>query len=1259
MWELWVDTGGTFTDGIARAPDGSRRTVKLLSTSALRGVVVAAHGRRLVVDEAWGARADELAGLALCLLGATHEPLAVAGHDPETGELWLDAAPRDPVPAGAVFEVVSNEEAPLFAARLLTGTPPGRPLPPCRMRLATTLATNTLLERRGARLALFVTAGLEGVPEIGTQERPELFALEVRKPAPLHEAVVGVRERLAAGGAVLEPLDLAPIEPVARALVRSGITVAAVALANAYRNPVHERALAARLREWGFSRVSCSAELVPRINLLRRTVTAVVDAALGPVFGGYVERVRAGLGDGSLFVMTSAGGLLGPDVVRPKDALLSGPAGGVVGAALAGRRAGLERLIGFDMGGTSTDVARWAGELEYVWEHRVGEVELAAPAVAIETVAAGGGSICWLDDRRLRVGPRSAGARPGPACYGAGGPLTLTDVNLLLGRLDPRRFEIPVREEPALARLDELALEVEQKTGESPRREALLEGLRAIADETMADAIRRVSLRRGFDPADHGLVAFGGAGGQHACAVAERLGITRIVVPPDAALLSAAGLGHARVERIAVRQVLEPLAETGPRLAELVAELASEARRELARAGVAEADCTIRRRLVQLRFVGQDATLEVEWEPGASLQDLFRERHRELFGHLPHGRAVEVESVQVVVASPDPAPEPAAAIPAGDARAPSGFREVTLDGGVRQSPVFERSELAPGARCDGPALVVERHSTTVVERGWTAVVDEAGALRLERAAVRAPAVRRGEREAPEAIRLELFTHRFTQLVREMGSRLARTAMSTNVKERRDFSCALLDPQGRLVVNAPHIPVHLGALGLCVRRLSETLDMGPGDVVVTNHPAWGGSHLPDVTVVTPVFGDDGRRLGSVASRAHHAEIGGSRPGSMPPAATRLAEEGVVIRPTWLVRRGEPRYEAVRALLGTGPWPSRAIEDNLADLEAAVAANHAGAAGLRGLARAHGAEVVLASMAELSGLATRCLGEALARMDEGCYRAIEHLDDGTPLEVRIDVAAGRAAIDFAGTGPVHPGNLNATPAIVRSAVLYVLRLLLDRPLPLNEGLLEEVELAIPRGLLDPDFPEDPMQAPAVVGGNVETSQRLVDTLLKALGLAACSQGTMNNLIFGGRHFGYYETLGGGTGAGPGFAGAHAVHSHMTNTRVTDVEVLEQRYPVRVARFEVRRGSGGPGRWSGGDGLLRELEFLDEVSLSVLTQHRRVAPYGMRGGRPGARGRQHVVRADGSVEELDPIDAREMRPGDRLVMETPGGGGWGEPG
>lgn len=1258
-WQIWIDTGGTFTDCLAVDPEGTIHRTKVLSSSAVRGTVLEqVDAVRLRARTGWTGPAAGVAGMSFRVLGTSASPVEVRSYTTAgewTGEGILHL--RQPVraAAGATFELHADEEAPVLAARLVTGTPVGVPLPPLAARLATTRGTNALLERKGAAVALFITRGFGDLLRIGSQQRPDLFALAVSKPEVLYREAVEIWERLAADGSVVEPLDEAAVRAEAERLVRSGIRDAAVALMHAFRNPEHEQRVRRILHEAGFANVACSAELAPSIGLLSRAGTAVVDAYLTPVIGLYLERVHTAMGAGGLHVMTSAGGLVSPAGFCAKDSLLSGPAGGVVGAALAGRRAGYDRIIAFDMGGTSTDVARFDGDFEYVWEHEVAGARLMAPALAIESVAAGGGSVCALDANGLRVGPESAGAAPGPACYGAGGPLAITDVNLLLGRLDPARFGIPLAPDAARRALDALRAKLREQTGSAAEPEPLLQGFLDIADERMADTIRSISLRRGYDPAEYALVAFGGAGAQHACGVAERLRIRTVVVPPDAGLLSALGIGHAVLERFAERQVLRLLGEVEGQIGAWIGELSMQAIDAVAGEGVDRATVRVRRAIAHLRYQGQESNLAIEYEAGAPLRSRFERRYHALYGHRVEGRPVELVSLRVVAStarSDVPRPETPQRFDA-TAAAHTPVWWGAAAGGWVDTPAWERAELAPGAHLQGPALVWERHSATVIAPGWSAAVDASGALVLRQQESSAP---EHERAQPEAVREELFVGRFGALVAEMGEMLRRTALSTNVKERLDFSCALLDAHGELVVNAPHIPVHLGALGLCVRRVREALPLEPGDVTVTNHPGFGGSHLPDITVITPAFTDDAQLLGYLASRAHHAEIGGTRPGSMPPQARSLAEEGVVISPMYLIRQGRERWAELRQSLRMPPHPSRSPEENVADLRAAVAANHRGVELLRSLAAAHGTGAVTHYMKALQLRSERRIREALCRLPDGQFTAEERLDDGSPIRVRIAIHGERATVDFAGSGGVHPGNLNATEAIVRSAVLYVLRLLIDEPLPLNEGLLRAVDLRVPEGMLNPVFPADPDRAPAVVGGNTETSQRVVDTLLKALGLVACSQGTMNNVLWGNDRFGYYETVCGGCGAGPGWTGASAVHSHMTNTRITDPEVVEHRYPVRVERFAVRRGSGGRGHWAGGDGAIRELRFLEPLSLSVLTQHRRERPYGMHGGEPGEPGRQRVIRVSGECVELGSIDGCEVRAGDRLILETPGGGGWG---
>jgi 5-oxoprolinase (ATP-hydrolysing) len=1256
--QVYVDTGGTFTDCLAVDPDGRERRAKVLSSAALRGRVVEVLGdRRLRIESAWSGPDDLVRGFGFRLLDREGGDALVMGYRGSERVVELDLPSAASAGPGTPFELISPEPAPLLAARLVTGTPAGEPLPPMSMRLATTRGTNALLTRSGVAPVLFVSRGFGDLLEIGNQSRSELFTLRPTRPDPLHSKVIEVRGRLGADGGEIEPLDTDAVARAARRLRREGEVIAAVALLHADKNPEHELRVAACLEDAGFGHVSVSSRLVPFIKILPRAETAVVDAYLAPVIESYLGRIQQVLTGGGLRVMTSAGGLVGAESYSAKDSLLSGPAGGITGAAAAGRAAGFERLIAFDMGGTSTDVARYDGDFEYVFEHAVGDAHLAAPALAIESVAAGGGSICFFDGDRLGVGPTSAGAFPGPACYGAGGPMTLTDVNLLLGRIDPGRFEIPIDAAAAERELARVREQLATATGERPEPVRLLEGFLDLANQRMADAIRRISLRLGYDPGEYALVAFGGAGPQHALAVADRLGVRTVVVPQDAALLSAHGLAAAAVERFAEQQVLrpidgleEPLAQTLDRLAERAASL-------LRREGVPADQVVVRRRIAGLRYGGQDAPLEVDIDGGVELREAFESRYRAVFGHLPGQREIELVSLRVVAASCAPEAVTERGRRTRAHRPEPGARAVVrFAGRGREVSLFDREQLPPGAQLAGPCLVLERYSAFVVEPGWNVEVGASGALIARRSE---PRVSTDGGDRPEAVRLELFTHRFETIAREMGEALRRTAVSTNVKERLDFSCAVLDSTGELVVNAPHIPVHLGSLGLCVRRISDAIDLAPGDTVVTNHPGFGGSHLPDVTLVSPVHGPDEELVGFVASRAHHAEIGGVLPGSMPPSARNLADEGVVIPPVHLVRRGSADWDAVRELLSAGPHPSRAVEDNVADLRAALAANVRGVDALARLADREGSDTVARYMRALEDRAEAGIRRALGRLADGRYTAEEELDDGAELRVAIHIAGERAGFDFTGSAGVHPGNLNATEAIVRSAVLYVLRLLIDQPLPLNEGLLRAVSLTIPPGILNPNFPGDPRRAPAVVGGNVETSQRLVNACVRALGLAASSQGTMNNVLFGDERQSYYETVCGGCGAGPGFHGASAVHSHMTNTRITDPELIEHRHPVRVERFSVRRGSGGAGLFRGGDGAVREIRFLAPLTLSVLSQHRSRGPAGLEGGAAGLPGAQWVVRASGERDELGAVDAAEVGPGDLLVLETPGGGGYGEPG
>lgn len=1213
-WLIAADRGGTFTDCLARDPMGRESRCKVLSRGVLRVVVEQRIGAQTLMlrmgeDETLP---DEFYRRWKCAGGGVEMEVA---HSSEEGVLTFTQPMPETWQSGAVVELSTGEPAPVVGARVLLGVAPGGDFPDIEFRLATTLATNALLEGNTARTALFITKGFADLPVIGDQRRAELFALGHHREPPLHSAVVEVSARMDAGGAVLVELNEAALEMEARRLVAAGCTAAAVALLHSDVNPAHEQAVAEVLERAGFTSISLSSALAPVIGFLPRTQTAVINAALASVMKSLVEAVRTPLRLGAkrFSLMTSAGGLEEPQVFHPKDSLLSGPAGGVRGCAALAKSCGLACVLTLDMGGTSTDVARWDGDFIYQFEQHHGRSVILAPSLRIETVAAGGGSICDVTAEGLVVGPRSAGSSPGPACYGCGGPLTVTDVNLLLGRLDPARAGIPLEAAPARARLEELKIKMAAHGLPVPADdESLLRGLLDVAVGRMVEAVRRISVRDGCDPAEYALLAFGGAGPQHACAIAEQLGIQEIYVARDAGLLSASGVLHAPVEKFALRQVLQSLANSD--VPGLLRQLEAEALSNLgAPRGV------IRRRIAELRLRGQNTALAVDFTDPAALEESFRREHSWLYGYeLPAAAAIELVSLRVIAAVPP--------------------------------PNVPREEFTSAKVKSGPALVQDAFSTLVIESGWQAVPGTRGTWKLTRTTDRAPRA-----DIADAARAELFRCRFQGMVDAMGSLLKRTAVSTNIKERLDYSCALLDAAGRLVVNAPHIPVHLGALGECVRRVAAAIPPQPGDVLVTNDPAFGGSHLPDVTVMRPVFGPSGQLLAWTANRAHHAEIGGIAPGSMPANAKSLAEEGVVIPPMHLLCGGASCLGEVERLLTGSAFPSRSLENNLADLRAQLAAVNHGARALLSLCEAHGEDEVAARLEALTDQARDAFARRLAAAGEFDVSANEQLDDGTPLAVRLTHAGGRLKIDFTGSGPVHPGNRNATAAIVRSAVLYVLRLWTNEPIPLNEGIFDAVDLIIPEGILSPKFSSDPRESPAVVGGNVETSQRLVDAMLRALKLEACSQGTMNNVIFGSATFGHYETIGGGSGAGPGYAGLNAVHTHMTNTAITDAEIIERRYPVRIEEFSIRRGSGGAGAHAGGDGIVRCYHFLEALTVSISTEHRKERPFGLEGGGPGAPGRQILLRS-GTEEVLPGTVEIQVLPGDVLRMETPGGGAWG---
>jgi 5-oxoprolinase (ATP-hydrolysing) len=1315
-WEFWVDVGGTFTDCLARCPDGALRTHKLLSSGAYRGSVgdgstrecLVDHRRscdpagfyvgwRLVLFRPFACRAEHERTPPDAALGE-HDPrhgnfevfdtdIPVVGFEPNRGLLRLGRPLRCEPEAGWLYELQCDQEAPVIGVRWLLGRPLSKPVGPVLVRLGTTRGTNALLERRGAATALVTTAGFGDVLRIGYQQRPRLFDLHIRKPAPLYCEVVELEERVGKDGKVLRELDEAELRAKLAGLRDAGIDSLAVCLLNSYRNGAHELRAAQVARELGFRHVSISSQLSPEQRIVPRGETTVINAYLTPVIGAYLEALHRHLPEASIKMMTSAGGLVDAAEFVAKDSILSGPAAGVVGTAHAARAAGFDKAIGFDMGGTSTDVSRYGGQFERRYEMSVEDpasgdsIRIVAPVLAIETVAAGGGSICDFDGVKPVVGPLSAGAVPGPACYGRGGPLCLTDVNLFLGRIAPDLFPFPLDRGAVEWRLHEMIERIRQATGRRYDPYELAAGYVAIANAHMVAAIKKISVQRGYDPREHVLVSFGGAGGQHACAIACELGITRILAHPYAGVLSAFGIGMADVTRFAARDVSRPLTTgTLAALEPLFTALEAELRLKVEREGIPARSIAPARRLLDLRYVGQDAALTLEQPPDNDWRAAFEIRHQQLYGFTHPGRAVEVYTARLEVTGRTPKPRTPTPPARTGEHAPARHAPVYFDGALRETAIYSRDRLQPGDCCDGPALILEATGTIVVECGWHAEMTDGGDVLLTDRVVRRAAVPAATAvfaaAACDPITLELFNSQFAAIAEQMGAMLRRTALSTNIKERLDFSCAIYDAAGGLVAHAPHIPVHIGAMGHCVTCLIEErrgadgqLALRPGEVYVTNDPYRGGSHLPDVTVMTPVFDEQGREiLFYAASRAHHAEIGGMAPGSMPPDSRSLAEEGIRIPLMPLVVREEGgagrsasgvriQDDELRRVLSAGPYPTRALQHNLADIHAQVAANQCGVRLLADLVTRSGLPTVRAYMQYIQHAAETKMRAALWRLPDGQRRFVDYLDDGSRIAVALSITGDKALIDFTGTGPVHPGNLNATPAIVASAVLYCFRCLIDEDIPLNAGVLAPLKIILPIGLLNPPAQSDPARCPAVAGGNVETSQRIVDCILGALGVVAASQGTMNNLSFGNERFGYYETIAGGAGAGPTFDGADAVHTHMTNTRLTDPEVLEDRYPVRLRRFTIRRGSGGVGRHRGGDGVVREIEFLEPLDVSLLTQRRTRRPYGLAGGEPGAAGENLLLPTDGEPRSLGSACQLRVRPGDVLRISTPGGGGYGE--
>jgi 5-oxoprolinase (ATP-hydrolysing) len=1188
-WQFWIDRGGTFTDIVGRRPDGVLLTHKVLSNNPERYRDAAIHGIR------------ELLGL----------------------------------PAGALV-------------------PPGLI---DVVKMGTTVATNALLERKGERTLLAITKGFRDALRIGYQNRPDIFARHILLPEQLYEQVAEISERLAADGTLLQPLDLDAARTGLERAFSAGIRSIAIVFMHGYRFPDHEKQVAGLARSVGFTQISTSHETSPLMKLVARGDTTVVDSYVSPILRRYVDQVSGELPGVKIMFMQSNGGLVSSDRFYGRDAILSGPAGGVVGCVRTAEMGGFRSIIGFDMGGTSTDVCHYDGTFERVFETLVAGVRMRAPMMQVHTVAAGGGSILHFEGGRFRVGPDSAGAVPGPACYRRGGPLTVTDCNVMLGKLQARHF-------PAVfgldgkQPLDEAAVKdgfkaLAEQVGDGRRPEEVAEGFLRIAVENMANAIKTISVQRGRDIAGYALCSFGGAGGQHACLVADRLGINTIFLHPFAGVLSAFGIGLADLRVMREKALELPLsAAIEDMLEREFATLEATARDSLSGEAALIRSVTVLRR-VHLRYQGSDTALAV---PAGSFSDMvsaFEAAHRQRFGFVSANRPliaelVEVEAVGVGETADDPVLALSEAVPE-----PLSSLSMWSDGRFHDTRVYDRAKLQPGASVVGPAILIEETGTTVVEPEWQAAVTAKNHLVLTRRVARPQSVDLGTKADP--MLLEIFNSLFMSIAEQMGAVLQNTAHSVNIKERLDFSCAVFDGDGELVANAPHVPVHLGSMGESVKAILRAREgaMQPGDVYMMNAPYNGGTHLPDITVVTPVFDEaNSSILFFVASRGHHADIGGVTPGSMPPHSRDSSEEGIVIDDFLLVKNDAFREDEVRALLASGLHPARLPDQNVADLKAQVAANEKGTQELRRMVGHFGLDVVQAYMRHVQDNAAEAVRNVLAVMQSGSFTT--EMDDGSKISVsvRVDQAARRAVVDFTGTSGQRPNNFNAPSAICKACVLYVFRTLVDQPIPLNAGCLRPLEIIIPpASMLDPRSPA------AVVAGNVETSQAIVDALYGALGVMAAGQGTMNNFTFGDDCYQYYETIAGGSGAGDGFPGTAAVQVNMTNSRLTDPEVLEWRFPVRVDSFEIRQGSGGAGKFAGGDGVIRRIRFNRPMTAAILSNRRRTAPFGLAGGQDGKPGSNRVERADGTVEDLGYTGGTKMAEGDVFIIETPGGGGYGK--
>jgi len=1199
-WQFWIDRGGTFTDVLGRTPTGEIKSHKLLSENPEQYRDAAIQGIR------------DLLGI---------------GQN--------DAIPSDQI--GAI-------------------------------KMGTTVATNALLERQGEDVLLAITKGFHDALRLGYQARPRIFDREIILPEMLYKNVLEVSERVGARGEIITPIDQDAARLGLKQAYEKGLRAIAIVFMHGYRFHDHELAMAALAKDIGFTQISVSHQASPLMKLVGRGDTTVVDAYLSPILKRYVDQVAKALkpstkntdkspGKPGLLFMQSNGGLTSADLFRGKDAILSGPAGGVVGAVETAAMAGFDKIIGFDMGGTSTDVCHYNGSLERTFETQVAGVRMRAPMMLIHTVAAGGGSKLHFDGARLRVGPDSAGADPGPACYRKGGPLAVTDANLMTGKLVVDHFPKifgPDGNEPLDAKIVKTQFaKLAQDIGDGRTPEEVAEGFLAIAVQNMASAIKKISVERGYDVTEYVLTCFGGAGGQHACLVADALGMTRVMLHPLSGLLSAYGMGLADIRANRERAIEAPLEhDTLDRLGLMLDELATENRTELASQGIEPKDSQTRA-TAHLRYAGTDTTLDIDLAGLFAMREQFEHDHKQRFGFIDKSRDIIIEAFSVeTLGGGTKINEPELPL-VSSAPEIAETTQVFMEHKWREAPIVRRAGFRPGHKITGPALIMEDHQTIVVEPGWQAEVTAKDHVVLTRIEAKVQGLAIGTNADP--VMLEIFNNLFMSIAEQMGVTLQNTAYSVNIKERLDFSCAIFDAKGTLVANAPHMPVHLGSMDRSVETIIELNkdDINPGDVFVLNAPYNGGTHLPDITVVTPVFDEQDKDiLFFVASRGHHADVGGIAPGSMTPNATNVNEEGIVIDNFKLVDQGQFREAELNQVLTSGPYPARNPSDNIADLKAQVAANEKGVSELKKMINHFGLNVVEAYMGHVQDNAAESVARFIDRLTPGEFTY--EMDQGAVIKVKITVDKKKreATVDFTGTSAQQNTNFNAPRPVTRAAVLYVFRCMVDDEIPMNAGCLRPIHIIIPDDcMLAPKYPA------AVVAGNVETSQAVTDTLFGALGAMAAAQGTMNNLTFGDDTYQYYETICGGSGAGPGYNGTSGVHTHMTNTRLTDPEILEWRFPVLLESFEIRRGSGGKGKWHGGDGTLRKIKFLQNMDLSILSGHRHIPPFGLQGGEDGQCGENSVSRADGTIDPLEGCDQTVMNEGDTIIIQTPSGGGYGK--